>query len=151
VKNLTIRRVDTCIEKINEAAQWFSEKWGVPVDAYKESMADSLDIDQVIPKWYVVLNDNEEIVAGSGVIENDFHDRPDLAPNLCAVYVEPAYRNKKIAKDLLAFVCKDMKKLGIESLYLVTDHKGLYENYGWSFLTMVQDQEGATRMYTIDL
>ncbi len=29
-----------------------------------------------------------QIIGGIGVIENDFHDRKDLAPNVCAVYTE---------------------------------------------------------------
>ena len=27
-------------------------------------------------------------ISGAGVIENDFHDRKDLTPNLCALFVE---------------------------------------------------------------
>ena len=43
-----------------------------------------------------------------GVIENDFHDRKDLAPNVCAVYVEQEYRRRGIAGKLLNDVCEDM-------------------------------------------
>ena len=39
--------------------------------------------------------------AGAGVISNDFHNRRDLAPNLCALFVEPAYRRQGIARRLL--------------------------------------------------
>lgn len=37
--------------------------------------------------WYLCLC-GKKIVAGMGVIENDFHDTKDLAPNVCAVYTE---------------------------------------------------------------
>ncbi len=40
------------------------------------------------------------IVAGLGVIENDFHNRKDLAPNVCAVYTEEDCRCKGIAGKL---------------------------------------------------
>lgn len=33
----------------------------------------------------------------NGSIENDFHDRKDLTPNICAVYTEEAYRGRGIA------------------------------------------------------
>ncbi len=52
------------------------------------------------PEWYIVL-DKEIIIAGVGVIENDFHNRKDLTPNVCAVYVEPLYRNQGIAGKML--------------------------------------------------
>ena len=37
--------------------------------------------------WYLCMLNNQ-IIAGVGVIENDFHDRKDLTPNICAMYVE---------------------------------------------------------------
>lgn len=86
---------------------------------------------------------------GVGVIENDFHDRKDLSPNVCAVYVEPDRRGKGIAGDLLTFVCEDMHERGIDVLYLITDHIGFYERYGWTFHCMVQGdgESDLTRMY----
>ena len=98
--------------------------------------------------WYLCL-DNDKIIGGMGVIENDFHDRKDLAPNVCAVYTEQDYRCKGIAGRLLNMVVDDMKSKGISPLYLVTDHTGFYERYGWEFLCMVQgdDEPNMTRMY----
>lgn len=83
---------------------WFHSKWGVPLDAYLESIEASLDYDPV-QEWYLCL-DGEEINAGMGKIYNDFHERKDLSPNLCAVYTEEAYRCRGIAGELLNFVVK---------------------------------------------
>ena len=129
-------------------AGWFNAKWGIPKEAYEESMDSCLNGTDAIPQWYVVM-DNGKIIGGLGVIENDFHDRKDLAPNVCAVYVEEEYRCKGIAGFMLNYVCDDMKKRGIDTLYLVTDHIGFYERYGWEFLCMVQGdgEEEMTRMY----
>lgn len=84
-----------------------------------------------------------------GVIENDFHDRKDLAPNVCAVYTEEDYRRKGSAGNLLNMAVDDMKKKDISPIYLVTDHIGFYEKYGWEFLCMAQgdDEPEMTRMY----
>ena len=43
----------------------------------------------------------------NAVIENDFHNRKDLTPNVCAVYVEENYRCQRIAGKLLEYVCED--------------------------------------------
>lgn len=92
----------------------------------------------------------DKIIGGLGVIENDFHDRKDLAPNICAVYTEKEYRNQGIAGKLLDLAIKDLKVSGIAPIYLVTDHIGFYERYGWEFLCMVQidDENKMSRMYT---
>lgn len=83
--------------------------------------------------WYLCL-DGERIAGGLGVIENDFHSRRDLTPNVCAVYTEKEYRCQGIAGQLLDIVVKDMKSKGISPIYLVTEHTSFYEKYGWKFL-----------------
>lgn len=130
------------------AARWFHDKWGIPLEAYTESMEDCLRVENPVPQWYVAM-EGERIVGGLGVIENDFHDRKDLAPNVCAVYTEEDRRGNGIAGTLLRCVCADMKVRGIDTLYLVTDHTSFYERYGWEFLCMVQGdgEDGLTRMY----
>ncbi len=131
-----------------QMANWFHEKWGVPLEAYIESMDECLAKLKPYPQWYVAMN-SSRIIGGLGVIENDFHDRKDLAPNVCAVYTEPDVRGNGIAGALLGYVCDDMKDKGIGTLYLVTDHDSFYERYGWEFLCMVQGdgEEDMTRMY----
>lgn len=130
------------------AADWFHSKWGVPRDAYLESMEESLRGSGAVPQWYTAV-ENGRIIGGLGVIENDFHDRKDLTPNVCAVYVEPDRRCRGIAGALLHHVCRDMAGRGIGTLYLVTDHTSFYERYGWKFLCMVQGdgEPDMTRMY----
>jgi len=129
------------------AALWFHSKWGVPKEAYLECMDAYLQKETELG-WYLCM-DGDKIVAGMGVIENDFHDRKDLSPNVCAVYTEEEYRCKGIAGNLLNMVVDDMKDKGITPIYLVTDHTGFYERYGWEFLCMVQgdDEPDMTRMY----
>ena len=135
-------------DMLQKAAAWFHQKWGVPMEAYRESMEDCLTGKGPVPQWYLAL-DGERIVGGMGVIENDFHHRKDLAPNVCAVYTEEDRRCQGIAGALLGLVCRDMKELGIPTLYLVTDHTSFYERYGWEFYCMVQGggEPGLTRLY----
>ncbi|HFF8258408.1 TPA: GNAT family N-acetyltransferase, partial [Acinetobacter baumannii] len=133
------------------AAQWFSEKWQIPVEAYLESIQISIDQKHAIPQWYIVLNKDKYLIAGAGVIDNDFHERKDLTPNLCALFVEENYRNQNIAKHILDFVREDLSNQGIQTLYLITDHTEFYEKCGWRFLTLVEDEEGEmVRMYVAD-
>lgn len=135
-------------ELAEQAAEWFHSKWGIPKEAYLESINMCLEKKTAVPQWYAVM-DGERIIAGCGVIENDFHDRKDLTPNVCAVYVEEDCRNQGIAGRLLQFACEDMENRGVNTLYLLTDHTHFYERYGWEFLCMVQGdgEEYLSRMY----
>lgn len=166
---LTILDLRDHPEWAERAACWFHEKWQVPESVYRESIDQCIENgsewpiydfggwdgeyltlvvakDAAWPQWYIVVQD-DTIVSGCGVAE-DFHDRPDLMPNLVALYVEPPFRRQGIAGRLLAHACEDMHARGIDTLYLITEHTSFYERYSWRFLTMVHDDEDAPiRMY----
>jgi len=129
------------------AAAWFHAKWSVPEDAYLACMSAYLDGKTELG-WYLCM-DGDSIIAGLGVIENDFHARKDLSPNICAVYTEEPYRGRGIAGRLLNFAVEDLRTKGISPVYLVTNHAGFYEKYGWEFLCMVQGdgEPEKSRMY----
>ena len=143
-KYITLREMPS-IE--DAAADFFNKRWGVPKEAYLECMDAYLNKETEYG-WYLCL-DGEKIIAGMGVIENDFHDRKDLTPNVCAVYTDEEYRGQGIAGKLLNMVVDDLREKGISPVYLVTDHTGFYERYGWEFLCMVQGdgEPDMTRMY----
>ena len=130
-----------------EAAKWFNSKWNVPTEAYLECMNAYLNKDTEYG-WYLCLDD-EKIVGGMGVIENDFHERKDLSPNVCAVYTDEMYRCQGIAGKLLNLVVDDMKSKGSTPIYLVTNHTNFYERYGWDFFCMVKcdGDDYLSRMY----
>ena len=132
---------------MEEAATWFHSKWHVPREAYLECMLAYLNCDTEYG-WYLCL-DEDRIVGGLGVIENDFHDRKDLAPNVCAVYTDEDYRCQGIAGRLLNMAVEDLRTKGISPVYLLTNHTGFYERYGWEFLCMAQGdgEPYLSRMY----
>lgn len=129
VSEYKILKISENKELKGHAALWFHEKWNIPLEAYAESMEECMQGMSAVPQWYVALDGNR-IIGGLGVIENDFHDRKDLTPNVCAVYVEEAYRCQEIAGKML-------------------DHASFYEWYGWEFLCMVQGEgePEPSRMY----
>lgn len=134
--------------KLKEAAaDWFHSKWHVPKETYLACMDAYLNHETEYG-WYLCLHEGR-IIGGMGVIENDFHDRKDLSPNVCAVYTEAAFRGQGIAGRLLHMTVEDMRSKGVSPLYLVTDHTGFYERHGWEFFCMAQGdgEPEMTRVY----
>lgn len=131
----------------DKAAKWFHDKWGISKKAYLECMEEYLS-GKTDYGWYLCLNE-DKIVAGLDVIENDFHNRKDLSPNICAVYTEKAYRKQGIAGKLLNKAIEDLRQKGISTVYLITNHTNFYERYGWKFLCMVKcdGEANMSRMY----
>ena len=132
------------------AAEWFASKWGIPAVEYSSSMAECALCRAAVPQWYLAM-DGGKIAGGCGVIENDFHDRRDLAPNLCALYVEPEYRGRGLAGELLSFAARDMAALGTGTLYLITEHDSFYERYAWEYLCTARPEDGGgpLRLYVL--
>ena len=141
---LTLRERPALMDAL---AAWFHEKWGVPKEAYLACMTAYLG-GETEYGWYFCL-EGERIVGGLGVIDNDYHDRKDLTPNVCAVYTEESCRGQGIAGRLLTMAVEDMRARGISPLYLVTDHTGFYERYGWEFYCLAQGdgEPEPTRLY----
>ena len=129
------------------AAAWFHRKWGVPLAAYRYCM-DAYLAGKTELGWYLCL-DGEAIAGGLGVVENDFHDRKDLSPNICAVYTEESHRGRGIAGRLLGLALEDLRAHGISPVYLLTDHAGFYERHGWEFLCLAKGDGDTTpsRLY----
>ena len=99
-------------------------------------MNDVFSTEKGFPQWYLAINGGK-IIGGLGVIENDFHERKDLSPNVCAVFVEESARKIGVARALLSLVCNDMKENGIDTLCLLMDFILFYEHCGREFLCPV--------------
>ena len=59
------------------AAQWFHEKWGIPLEAYMESMAECLEKRGAVPQWYLAM-EGGQIIGGLGVTPKRENSAPGL-------------------------------------------------------------------------
>lgn len=147
--NISIITLQEQPHLLHTAATWFHEKWGIPLSVYEESMQASIDSTSLLPCWYMLVDTCGAVIAGAGLIANDFHVRAELTPNICALYVEAAWRGKGLAKRLLDHIRKDAGSYDISRLYLITSHTRFYEACGWEFFSMIKENDGTvTRMYT---
>ncbi len=149
--NITIQMIRERPELRETATDWFASKWGIPRVEYEKSFADCFAAAAPIPRWYVATDEQGRIVGGCGLIQNDFIERTDLFPYLCALYVEKEARGHALGGRLLDFVRRDAGRLGIEKLYLCTDHTSYYERYGWRYLTDAKELGGGvSRIYVAE-
>jgi len=134
----------------DRAADYFSSKWNLDRQLYLDSMNDSLTTNNSVPRWYLMLRE-DNIIGGFGLIDNDFMVRTDLYPWLCALYVEPAERGKQRGEKMLTHSRREASKLGFEKVYLNTDHIGYYEKYDWRYIGDFAHHSGDdARVYEAD-
>ena len=119
---------------MEKAIHYFWKCWGSDSNFkfYQDCILNSVDKDKPLPKFYIVLS-NDEIIASYALITNDIISRQDLYPWFACLFVNPEYRNKGIAESLLKHGLSEAHKKGFEWLYLSTDLENFYERKGWDF------------------
>lgn len=139
-------------EYCERAIDYFSSKWDIGRNIYEDSITSSLSTESPLPRWYLMVDMEDEIVGCYGLIINDFVSRQDLYPYLCALYIEEKERGQALGSQLLQHGKMEAKKLGFDRLYLCTDHIGFYEKYGFVYLGIGYHLNGdQSRIYGTDL
>ena len=132
---MTVINIRENPEYLEAAITYIQSKWGNRRNkkVYEDCITKSIDAKNPLPIWYILM-DGDKIIGCAGVITNDFISRMDLYPWLCALYIEKKYRGQNLANLLMSQAKKDVAKMGIDKLYLSTDHKGYYEKYGFTHI-----------------
>jgi len=120
-------------EYLERGIDYFAAKWGIDRRIYADSISHSITCDSPLPRWYLLLEDNE-IIGSYGLITNDFISRQDLYPWLCALYIDESHRGRQLGAKLLEHGRLQAGKQGFSKLYLCTDHVGYYEKYDWKHI-----------------
>lgn len=96
----------------------------------------------------LLLTDGDELISFCTYAEKDDIQPTELTPWIGFVYTFPVCRGNRYAGLLFDEVERLAKEDGIKEVYLSTNHKGLYEKYGFTFKTMLKDIEGnPSRIY----
>lgn len=96
----------------------------------------------------LLLTEGDELISFCTFSERDNIRPTDLTPWVGFVYTFPAYRGRRCAGLLFGEVERLAREEGVREVYLSTDHAGLYEKYGFTFKTVLNDVDGkASRIY----
>lgn len=81
-----------------------------------------------------LLIDGETLVSFASLAERDCLDAPGMSPWIGFVHTAPAYRGQRQVGKLIDHACAVARQHGAARVYLYTDHEGLYEKYGFTYL-----------------
>lgn len=142
---------------LNTITAWMYNWWGIKdgysFEAVKCFMQHSLQKDR-LPKTYgLFLNDT--IIGMFQLTYEDLAVRPDIYPWLANVYIDEKYRKMGYSKNLLEGVKTiAQNSTDFNELFLYTKHIGLYEKYGWKYISEIdtyKDESRVERLYKLDL
>ncbi|MCX4379052.1 MAG: GNAT family N-acetyltransferase [Lachnospiraceae bacterium] len=96
----------------------------------------------------LMLVDGENLISFCTLAEKDDIQPTELTPWIGWVYTFPHYRGQRYVGKLLSYAEALAKTDGLNSIYISTNHNGLYEKYGYEFLEMMKDMQGEdSRVY----
>ena len=81
-----------------------------------------------------LLTDGDALVSFATLAERDCIDDATLSPWIGFVHTAPAYRGQRCAGQLLDHAVRMAGEHGADRVYICTDHVGLYEKYGFTYL-----------------
>lgn len=81
-----------------------------------------------------LLVDGERLASFVTLAQSDCVDAPEYGPWIGFVYTAPAYRGRRLAGMLIEHAAQTAKQHGAQRVYINTDHVGLYEKYGFTYL-----------------
>lgn len=98
------------------------------------------------------LLDGDEVVSFVTLTKQDCIADTSLYPWLGFLYTAPTYRGHRYSEQIIGHALSAAKADGHSTVYLATDHVGLYEKYGFTHIDDRPDINGEeSRIYCISL
>ena len=137
-------------EYLEEVSGWIWKEWSYEHGAKLEDVIyrsnHSLS-KSGIPSMYIAVLKGE-VVGVVSLWRNDLTTRQDLYPWMATLYVKESFRGQGVGRRLQEKSIAVAKELGYSYLYLIKDHIGYYEKFGWTFLETAPLGNGKyTRIY----
>ena len=76
----------------------------------------------------------------------------DFSPFISCVFVDESYRGRRISQQMISCIKIYAKELGHRTVYLKSEHRGLYEKYGFVKIADFEPIVGpANQLFRIDI
>ena len=99
-----------------------------------------------------IMVDGEKLVSFCTLTQRDCIKDDDMYPWVGFVYTAPDYRGKRYSGEVIEAACQRALGQDFDKVYLATDHVGLYEKYGFTYLESRTDIYGEeSRIYYKEL
>ena len=89
-----------------------------------------------------LLMDGEKLVAFGTLTGQDAIRDESMTPWIGFVFTQPEYRGHRYSERLLSYCEEEAVKRGYSKVYIATDHIGLYEKFGYTYMENRMDYWG---------
>ena len=127
---------------LNFSGSFDKDKWITKIREYNwnaaKFLADLLEQDKFHEMLgegsLFIMDDSEKLVSFCTLTCRDCIKDDDLFPWVGFVFTSPEYRGKRYSGEVIEAACKRALEQGCDKVYIATDHIGLYEKYGFTYM-----------------
>ena len=99
-----------------------------------------------------IMADGDKLVSFCTLTGRDCIKDDDLFPWIGFVFTAPEHRGKRYSGEVIEAACERAERQGFDKVWLATDHIGLYEKYGFTYVESRVDIYGEkSRIYCKNL
>lgn len=96
----------------------------------------------------LIMAEGDKLVSFATLTKRDCIDDDSLYPWIGFVFTSPEYRGHRYSGQLIEEACRLAQAQGHRQVYIATDHIGLYEKYGFSYIeTRIDVYNEESRIY----
>lgn len=81
-----------------------------------------------------LLVDNTHLISFGTLTQKDCFEDNNMYPWIGYIFTKPQYRGHRYSQKIINKMISDARKEGYSRVYLATEHIGLYEKYGFTYL-----------------
>ncbi len=85
-------------------------------------------------KLLLLVNRDNDIISFLTLSEKYVIDNEKIKPWIGFVYTYEKYRGHRYSGQLIEKACEIIKERGYKKVYIATEHKGFYENFGFNYI-----------------
>lgn len=92
--------------------------------------------DRVFTDWetmFAAIVDGR-IVGMASIMKTDYYPLPEIYPWISSVFVQEDMRGQRISGHLIEYANNYARKHGFDKTYIPSEHEGLYEKYGYTYV-----------------
>lgn len=152
-KKITYANEHTMEKMTRWMYDWWGRDEGLLREAVKCFVEHSMKDDR-LPQTYGLFLDGE-LIGMYQFVYDDLMARPDVYPWLANVYIDEDHRGRGFGRLLMENIKNTaLENTAFDTLYLYTEHSGLYEKFGWEFVENIDtfiEGKRIQRLYALRL
>lgn len=142
LENLSIQKVDAGTTLNNDLLQFIENcSWNEAKVHLTEVVKNN-----TLTDWetFFVAVINGKIVGMASVMKEDYYPLPEVTPWVSSVFVSEEFRGHRISGKLIEYANDYLARLGFKQSYIPSEYVGLYEKYGYHYITDITNYGGGT-------